>query len=229
MRHEPTGTNLFDATQAEAMVRFMIDGIPTPESWQARAELVEKRAETLNYKYRELLWMSHAGYTHLLHFYGDDGEMQCCHSDCRIDFKREPIDSILTRIHEVNLKRGKAAMSQLEVVQRERDRLLETVCDIFNRAKNIRNQRAMSSGADIEMAEIVDTLGAAIAATPTEGMSKPLETEAVFKLEQHDHADKSFNISGPDVLLSVDYDDVDHALVDTRAEKIVDLLNKHWS
>lgn len=28
MRHEPTGTNLFDATQAETMVRFMVDGLP---------------------------------------------------------------------------------------------------------------------------------------------------------------------------------------------------------
>jgi len=28
MRHEPSGTNLFDATQADAMVRYMIDGMP---------------------------------------------------------------------------------------------------------------------------------------------------------------------------------------------------------
>ena len=27
-RHEPSGTNLFDATQAEAMVRYMIEGMP---------------------------------------------------------------------------------------------------------------------------------------------------------------------------------------------------------
>lgn len=27
-KHEPSGTNLFDATQAEAMVRYMIDGLP---------------------------------------------------------------------------------------------------------------------------------------------------------------------------------------------------------
>jgi hypothetical protein len=27
-RHEPVGTNLFDATQAEAMVRHMIEGLP---------------------------------------------------------------------------------------------------------------------------------------------------------------------------------------------------------
>ncbi len=28
MRHEPSGTNLFDATQAEAMVRHMLGGLP---------------------------------------------------------------------------------------------------------------------------------------------------------------------------------------------------------
>lgn len=32
MRHEPTGTNLFDATQAEAMVRYMIDGMPAVQN-----------------------------------------------------------------------------------------------------------------------------------------------------------------------------------------------------
>lgn len=26
----PIGTNLFDATQAEAMVRYMLEGLPTP-------------------------------------------------------------------------------------------------------------------------------------------------------------------------------------------------------
>lgn len=29
-RHEPTGTNLFHAIQAEQMVRFMADGLPNP-------------------------------------------------------------------------------------------------------------------------------------------------------------------------------------------------------
>jgi hypothetical protein len=28
MKHEPTGTNLFDATQADAMVRYMVEGMP---------------------------------------------------------------------------------------------------------------------------------------------------------------------------------------------------------
>lgn len=29
-KHEPTGTNLFDASQAEAMIRYMVDGMPQP-------------------------------------------------------------------------------------------------------------------------------------------------------------------------------------------------------
>ena len=29
-RNEPTGTNLFDATQAEAMVRHLVKGLPAP-------------------------------------------------------------------------------------------------------------------------------------------------------------------------------------------------------
>lgn len=28
MRHQPSGTNLFDAIQAEAMVRHMVEGMP---------------------------------------------------------------------------------------------------------------------------------------------------------------------------------------------------------
>lgn len=28
MKHEPIGTNLFDATQADEMVRYMIEGMP---------------------------------------------------------------------------------------------------------------------------------------------------------------------------------------------------------
>ena len=29
MKHEPTGTNLLDATQAEEMIRYLVDGMPT--------------------------------------------------------------------------------------------------------------------------------------------------------------------------------------------------------
>jgi hypothetical protein len=30
MKHEPVGTNLLDATQAETMVRYMVEGLPEP-------------------------------------------------------------------------------------------------------------------------------------------------------------------------------------------------------
>lgn len=32
MKHQPSGTNLFDATQADAMVRYLIEGLPGGES-----------------------------------------------------------------------------------------------------------------------------------------------------------------------------------------------------
>ena len=38
MKHEPVGTNLFDASQAEQMVRYMIDGMPcSPDKPEAEA------------------------------------------------------------------------------------------------------------------------------------------------------------------------------------------------
>ena len=35
MKHEPTGTNLFDAIQATAMVQYMVEELPSPE-WEAK-------------------------------------------------------------------------------------------------------------------------------------------------------------------------------------------------
>lgn len=34
MRHEPSGTNLLDATQAAAMVRYMVEGVPNGDIQQ---------------------------------------------------------------------------------------------------------------------------------------------------------------------------------------------------
>jgi hypothetical protein len=38
MKHEPVGTNLFDATQADAMIRYMIDGLPSLSEGMPKAE-----------------------------------------------------------------------------------------------------------------------------------------------------------------------------------------------
>lgn len=50
-----------------------------------------------NMKLRELLWLHHG---HSAALYGDDGEMQCNHPDCVIDFKRDPVDVIVKRFDE---------------------------------------------------------------------------------------------------------------------------------
>ncbi len=39
MKHEPTGTNLFDATQADAMVRYMVEGLLAPAPIEEPVEL----------------------------------------------------------------------------------------------------------------------------------------------------------------------------------------------
>jgi hypothetical protein len=66
----------------------------------------------LEKRYRRLLWESHAGYTHMPALYGDDGEMQCNHQLCGIDFKRQPLEQIEQHIFAVNLKRAALASKQ---------------------------------------------------------------------------------------------------------------------
>ena len=42
MKHNPTGTNLFDYTQAKAMVEHMLEGLPTAEALRARDERISE-------------------------------------------------------------------------------------------------------------------------------------------------------------------------------------------
>jgi hypothetical protein len=42
MKHEPTGTNLFDAQQAEQMVRYLIEGLPRVSPSRVREETIEE-------------------------------------------------------------------------------------------------------------------------------------------------------------------------------------------
>lgn len=49
MRHEPSGTNLFDYTQADAMVRHMLEGLPAryvPATADEAAELMDNGRNT---------------------------------------------------------------------------------------------------------------------------------------------------------------------------------------
>ncbi len=59
MRHEPSGTNLFDCDQATAMVRYMVEGLPGIQAQEMRAEIAELRniadarwADSAKYKAR---------------------------------------------------------------------------------------------------------------------------------------------------------------------------------
>lgn len=50
-----------------------------------------------------------------------------------------------------------------------------------------------------------------------------------FKIQKHTTLDKRFRIFGPDGFeLIVDYDDVNHKLVDRGCERLVNILNEHW-
>ncbi len=63
-------------------------------------------------KYRRLLWLSHAKYTHSANLYGDDGEMQC--NKCSLDFKRDPIEKIEQKLFVLEWAFGKTVASQPE-------------------------------------------------------------------------------------------------------------------
>lgn len=78
-KREPTGTNLFTATQAEAMVRYMVEGAPPEDAWQhainwaverwkaevANRPLVNIYRRTLDTQWRQVI----------RHFGGDPDEL----------------------------------------------------------------------------------------------------------------------------------------------------------
>lgn len=61
---------------------------------------------------RRLFWLSHGCPIEAL--YGDDGEMQCNASGCRIDFKRDSIEDIEHRLHQRGLER----LADMELAKR---------------------------------------------------------------------------------------------------------------
>ena len=49
-----------------------------------------------------------------------------------------------------------------------------------------------------------------------------------FLIEEHTTIDKSFEIEGPGLAISVDYDDVDHVETEALSKYMVEILNTHW-
>lgn len=53
-------------------------------------------------------------------------------------------------------------------------------------------------------------------------------TKTPFKLHRHGLADKWLTVEGPDLLIRIDYDDVDQGAALAAARRMVDILNRHW-
>jgi hypothetical protein len=49
-----------------------------------------------------------------------------------------------------------------------------------------------------------------------------------FQFDSYGGLDKYIEIHGPDLNLRVDYDDVNHTMVDKGVRQMVDILNEHW-
>lgn len=47
MKHEPTGTNLFDVTQATAMVRYILEGLPAASADAEKLERIKQLYDTI--------------------------------------------------------------------------------------------------------------------------------------------------------------------------------------
>lgn len=76
MKHEPTGTNLFDAMQATAMVRHMVEGLPAHSTPLAAQET------------RQVAWLiEHKGYagSTLPHWYAENEDAIAVHASLAMD------------------------------------------------------------------------------------------------------------------------------------------------
>jgi protein-arginine kinase activator protein McsA len=50
-----------------------------------------------------------------------------------------------------------------------------------------------------------------------------------FSIRDYRNIDKRIFIDGlMDIILEIDYDDVDHQTVDSETKNLVDILNEHW-
>ena len=51
-----------------------------------------------------------------------------------------------------------------------------------------------------------------------------------FSIREHSRCDKSVFVDGPmDMAIEIDYDDVDHEIIDLEMENLVKILNEHWT
>lgn len=93
---------------------------------QAHAALVQEQ-EQAEQTIRAGLWVNHG--CPFAALYGDDGEMQCNQITCRIDFKREPLPALLTRLFAMGRLHA-GILEESEAHAALVAALKETVCSI---------------------------------------------------------------------------------------------------
>lgn len=50
----------------------------------------------------------------------------------------------------------------------------------------------------------------------------------IFTIEKHSAINKSFGFFNDEIYLSIDYDDVNHVVVDAATELMKEILDEHW-
>ena len=65
MKNEPTGTNLFDATQADAMVRYMLEGMPPEKAHEAVGDNVCPQGPSFHWRNGWMFARGEANYIHV--------------------------------------------------------------------------------------------------------------------------------------------------------------------
>lgn len=93
---------------ADTTTRVQKKHLELNEQAIGRHEQQLQQLQDENQQLRKFAWLAHGcGITSL---YGDDGEMQC--SDCKLDFKRDPIDTIFAKLDAKNIARIREEFSK---------------------------------------------------------------------------------------------------------------------
>lgn len=131
MRHEPTGTNLFDFTQATTMVRYMADGLVSAD----RQKCEKAGLNALSAKYPNDLIFSNAGFA--------IGVVNCVVDAVlktqvpRVDAETESLRfELKTAKHEVSIADGE--IDRISKALQEAERLRDEWCAEYTKLRDMR-------------------------------------------------------------------------------------------
>lgn len=103
---------------------------------ESKLAKVERERDSLELTQRRILWLDHGCSPSVL--YGDDGEMQCGAHARPLDFKRQPIDYLVTESARLKMANRQCAEAQLAAIHADCARLVTE----RNEAWRLWNERA---------------------------------------------------------------------------------------